>query len=270
MDIMYKERIGHLDEFHKFLQDNEFIVKGYRLNFNSYSKIIRSMFLIHNETVNIWTHLLGAILFLGMLIYFIFTTDYSSNSLYYREYISTIHEEYQFTKKAISDSLASMLQELSQSGLVQIYEESCNTTVSLVLGLLNKYEDLYDVPVQEVKRWPILVFLLSALACLMCSTLFHLFNAHSHKTKVVMNNLDYAGIAILICGSFFPPIYYLFFCEEELIYLYLIAISVCSGIVFAVTFSSNFQEPHCRWFRGVIFLLLGLLGVIPIGHISLM
>lgn len=35
---------------------------GYRINFNSYGQILKSLFQIHNETVNIWTHFGGAII----------------------------------------------------------------------------------------------------------------------------------------------------------------------------------------------------------------
>ncbi len=35
---------------------------GYRINFNSYGQILKSLFQIHNETVNIWTHFGGALI----------------------------------------------------------------------------------------------------------------------------------------------------------------------------------------------------------------
>lgn len=59
---------------------------------------------------------------------------------------------------------------------------------------------------------PIFIFMLSALVCMSCSTLYHLFNAHSEKVHLVTARLDYAGISILICGSYYPGIYYLYFC----------------------------------------------------------
>ncbi|CAH1247067.1 PAQR3 [Branchiostoma lanceolatum] len=45
-----------------------YITAGYRNNL-SYQQCIRSIFQIHNETVNIWTHLLPAILFLPLALY---------------------------------------------------------------------------------------------------------------------------------------------------------------------------------------------------------
>lgn len=52
-----------------FLVDNEFILRGYRINFNTKRKICRSLFLLHNETVNVWSHILGVLAFIGLLIW---------------------------------------------------------------------------------------------------------------------------------------------------------------------------------------------------------
>ncbi|KAH6616469.1 hemolysin-III related-domain-containing protein [Boeremia exigua] len=44
-------------------QDNAYITSGYRPASNSYAKSWKSLLYIHNETVNIYTHLVGALLF---------------------------------------------------------------------------------------------------------------------------------------------------------------------------------------------------------------
>jgi hypothetical protein len=44
------------------------VVTGYRVNYNDSFKALRSLFQLHNETVNIWSHLLGALLFIALLI----------------------------------------------------------------------------------------------------------------------------------------------------------------------------------------------------------
>lgn len=61
--------IGTFEQAPDFLQDNEFIKKGYRINCNNVTKILKSLFMFHNETVNIWTHLLGFFLSIGLIIY---------------------------------------------------------------------------------------------------------------------------------------------------------------------------------------------------------
>ena len=42
---------------------NKHIKSGYRINFNSSWRILQSLFMIHNETINVWTHLLGLVFF---------------------------------------------------------------------------------------------------------------------------------------------------------------------------------------------------------------
>jgi len=55
----------------KWLQDNEFIHKGYRPPLPSFSVCFKSVFRMHTETGNIWTHLVGCLAFMLIMIYFI-------------------------------------------------------------------------------------------------------------------------------------------------------------------------------------------------------
>ncbi|KAK5125781.1 hypothetical protein LTR85_012057 [Meristemomyces frigidus] len=50
------------NELPTWLQDNHYIQRGYRPQSDSYSKSFRSIGYLHNESVNIWTHLVGALL----------------------------------------------------------------------------------------------------------------------------------------------------------------------------------------------------------------
>jgi hypothetical protein len=69
MDKEFKTFIGHMLMAPNFLIDNEYIKMGYRINFNTKKKILKSLFLLHNETVNVWSHLLGVIAFIGFFIW---------------------------------------------------------------------------------------------------------------------------------------------------------------------------------------------------------
>ncbi|KAK0896367.1 hypothetical protein LTR02_011285 [Friedmanniomyces endolithicus] len=50
------------DDIPTWLQDSHYIHSGYRPASNSYRKSLASLTYLHNETVNIWTHLVGACL----------------------------------------------------------------------------------------------------------------------------------------------------------------------------------------------------------------
>jgi len=208
MNGKYKERIGQLDDYHKYLMDNEFIVRGYRLHFNSVKKILKSLFLFHNETVNIWTHLLGALVFFILFFYIILSGEFSASSLHYEPLLSQLRQDFVSTKEAIFTSLESLSLELQ---FIENLQPALKASQALINKALLQHEASYELPIQEISKWPLLVFIVSALICLTCSYTFHLFNAHSHKIKIYVNCLDYVGIDILILGSFYPPIYYLFY-----------------------------------------------------------
>lgn len=59
-----QEKLTYLwHEIAPWQQDNQYITSGYRPQSNSYCKSWKSLLYIHNETVNIYTHLVGAVLF---------------------------------------------------------------------------------------------------------------------------------------------------------------------------------------------------------------
>jgi predicted membrane channel-forming protein YqfA (hemolysin III family) len=44
------------------------IKTGYRVGYHGFMPIFKTLFKWHNETVNIWSHFLGQLLFIGILI----------------------------------------------------------------------------------------------------------------------------------------------------------------------------------------------------------
>ena len=54
----------------QFLQDNDFLRKGHRPPLPTLTECFKSIFRIHTETGNIWTHLLGSVAFIGLSIFF--------------------------------------------------------------------------------------------------------------------------------------------------------------------------------------------------------
>lgn len=53
-----------------WLKDNDFLVRGHRPELKSFRACFKSIFRIHTETGNIWTHLLGCVAFVGIFAYF--------------------------------------------------------------------------------------------------------------------------------------------------------------------------------------------------------
>lgn len=61
-------RLLHFYELPFQWRENRYIVFGYRFS-KSHSSAVRSIFHLHNETANIWTHLLGALLIFGLAVW---------------------------------------------------------------------------------------------------------------------------------------------------------------------------------------------------------
>ena len=64
-----KALIGTIREAPQHVLDNEYIHTGYRIGFNTTCKVLNSLFMLHNESVNVWTHLIGVFIFLWFIIY---------------------------------------------------------------------------------------------------------------------------------------------------------------------------------------------------------
>ena len=51
------------------MKDNPHLKTGFRVCFHTYYDCARSLFMLHNETMNVWSHLIGASIFVFMAFY---------------------------------------------------------------------------------------------------------------------------------------------------------------------------------------------------------
>ncbi|XP_045469169.1 adiponectin receptor protein isoform X7 [Harmonia axyridis] len=63
--------VCHFRNLPAWLQDNDFLIFGHRPPLPSFRACFKSIFRIHTETANIWTHLLGCVAFIGLATYFL-------------------------------------------------------------------------------------------------------------------------------------------------------------------------------------------------------
>lgn len=68
------------DDLPDWRRDNAYILSGYRASSNSYLGSFKSLFWLHNESVNIWTHLIGSLVFpvVGIFMFVIIAPRYPS------------------------------------------------------------------------------------------------------------------------------------------------------------------------------------------------
>jgi predicted membrane channel-forming protein YqfA (hemolysin III family) len=81
-------RLYAYNQVPKHLQTNSFILNGYRYNL-SWSECVASFFLFHNETLNIWTHFAGFLLFTSY-----FLRDFISSGYYHNLFSTANTDDY--------------------------------------------------------------------------------------------------------------------------------------------------------------------------------
>ena len=64
--------VGKYSEAPDYLKDNEYIKEGDLINCNSFDKVFRSILVCSNETINIWSHLIGCIISILLIIFITF------------------------------------------------------------------------------------------------------------------------------------------------------------------------------------------------------
>ncbi|KAG0238535.1 hypothetical protein BGW42_004297 [Actinomortierella wolfii] len=183
-----------------WMQDNPAILTGYRRETFSYKKCLASLWFLHNESVNIWSHLLGAVAFLivAPVAYF-------------------------------------------------------------------KFLDVLDT-IKWTDVGVFYAFIAGAIICLSMSASFHTFSCHSEPVCSQWNRCDYLGIVFLIVGSFYPAIFYGFYCHSTWQIMYISMISVFGMLTIIAVIRPKFRTPQFRWVRSCLFLAMGLSGLFPIVH----
>lgn len=206
MDVYKDVLTGDLS----WLRDNDYILRGYRTPLTfwesikrsvSFARMNRSLFHSHNETMNVWTHLIGTILFFFLL---------------YLTY--AIPVDHFTTAESVTSKVVGV--------------------DAMVKGEIQSLKSGGD---GAVPRWPITVFTLCAIRCLLGSTVFHNFLSTTRKTRAILQTLDYYGICILISGSYVPVIYYSFYDYPEYLRFHLAMVILINVVNVSVLATPTFR-----------------------------
>jgi len=73
--------VGSIKHAVLYSVDNTFIHSGYRINYNTPWLTVKSLFHKHNELINIWTHVIGALLAFLLILQIALFADGSRNRL---------------------------------------------------------------------------------------------------------------------------------------------------------------------------------------------
>ncbi|CAL5372716.1 unnamed protein product [Camellia sinensis] len=289
-----------LVEYHSlpgYLRDNEFIVGHYRSEWPM-KHVLMSIFTIHNETLNVWTHLIGFFLFLALTIYTamkiprvvdLYTQQHFPDVLRNADLFKLRAEllaclpslsnmpDLQRVREELTNSLSAvdLLPSLSTWHIVELltnclperFSHGNHTDVCVLRSVKDDILNMIaPLMLRPITRWPFFAFLGGAMFCLLSSSACHLLACHSERLSYILLRLDYVGIAALISTSFYPPVYYSFMCSPFFCNLYLGFITLLGISTILVSLLPVFQKPeHCNT-RTFIFVGMGLSGVAPIMH----
>ncbi|KAJ0982160.1 hypothetical protein J5N97_010415 [Dioscorea zingiberensis] len=239
-----------------YLKDNEFILDYYRCEW-PLKQTILSIFSIHNETLNIWTHLIGFIIFLTLTL------------------CTMAFVPLPFVNQSPSDTVIALnASEALSSSTTWYLTQVLATSMTGRTSLTNQtnYTNLMSIHVRDddvlesTTRWPFYAYLFGAMFCLFTSSVCHLLSCHSAHCAYTMLRLDYTGISTLIVTSFYPLVYYTFMCDPFVRNIYIGFITVFGVATILVSLVPVFQTPEFRSVRALLFFCMGVSGLVPIIH----
>ena len=200
-----KPHLLRYTELPSWMQDNPYITSHYRPPSYSFLTSFRSLAYIHNETFNVYSHLLPAILVPFLAYYFytqILPPPFSFSTLIQK----FPRHKTEFTVLGTSTT---------SSGATNIFHSR------LLESQRYAPRGLFSTSLTSGDAIVWLCFFLGIFTCLGTSATFHCISNVSPPVQKWGNQLDYVGIVALIWGSFVPTLWYGFWCEEKLLRIYL-------------------------------------------------
>ena len=126
--------IGKYSDAPDYLKDNEYIKNGYLINCHSLKLVLRSLFVCSNETINIWSHLLGCIISILLIV---LTAMFLKTSLI-RELSQTEYEDLQVK---VNETIIPWSSELRRHKLSEIGKINSNVC-SAIDNILSNTDNL--------------------------------------------------------------------------------------------------------------------------------
>lgn len=157
-----------------------------------------------------------------------------------------------------------MLKEAKQ--LSSSPEERRELKIKLQAALKEFTQSVSDNLPILLEKWPLDVFVLTAIICFTASTAMHLLWVKSLKVCHLTHNIDLSGISLMIFGSAYGFIYYIFKCDAMSYYAYFgTQVFSLMGILICIN-CKIFNKEKYQYLKVLLFLLQGSMVIISVIH----
>jgi len=223
-------RIGNYDEAPEHNKYLIFILSGYRIGYTTFKDCFKSIFMIHNETVNVWTHFLAVLSYLTLAIY-----------IWY--FMPSIEQLKTFDEK--------------DSYVVYLHKYM----VEDILGYKVQHFVRTSLPV-----YPIVLHWLAGALWTLFSTMHHLFMCQSKGIFEFFYKWDSFGALFIGLGINFTINFYIFFWERIFYTSYIALANFYALIIAVMTFHPFFNHTKYRKVRVWLYIFFGLFSSIGVLH----
>ena len=110
------------------------------------------------------------------------------------------------------------------------------------------------------------IFLFSAIFCFLASSIMHLFWVRSVHVCNLTHNIDLSGISLMIFGSAYGLIYYIFKCNPASYYTYFgIQVFSAIGILLCIN-CKMFNKEKYQGLKVVLFIVQAFVAFFAVVH----
>ena len=117
-----------------------------------------------------------------------------------------------------------------------------------------------------LEKWPMQIFMFSTIFCFLASSVMHLFWVRSVHVCNLTHNIDLSGISLMIFGSAYGLIYYIFKCNTVSYYIYLgFQVFSVIGILLCIN-CKMFNKEKYQNLKVLLFCIQAFVAFLAIVH----
>ncbi|KAL9642978.1 hypothetical protein ABK040_010670 [Willaertia magna] len=134
------------------------------------------------------------------------------------------------------------------------------------------YQTFFNNYLQErtIEKIVFVLYCLSAISAFTSSMIYHWFNCISEEMHTLLLRIDISSIGLLVGGSYFPPLYYSYYCHPSYGSFYMLTIAILSLSCVTIFVFPRFSTESYRSFRVAVFGFTAAFGLCPLIHIIIL